>query len=189
MTHDTRETDVKTARTDAESESAGLSEIPSAMGKRRRAFTVAACLAVIAGAAVNGWLRIRAQRVENLPETFEITRGGHGRPLVEADGRTLLWAAGNPRDEAAVEWFDLTDSPIDPAEFSHGIGKDRIASIDQPEFVPADDPRLAMFGINKNTQIIGYAVGDEAKAYSVQVLNRHELVNDWFGGKPVTVGW
>jgi hypothetical protein len=83
----------------------------------------------------------------------------------------------------------MTDALVDPAEFQYGIGKDSIPSIDRPVFARLDDPRLPQFGIDDDTIVIGYAAEGEAKAYPVQVLNRHELVNDWFGGKPVTVGW
>ena len=37
--------------------------------------------------------------------------------------------------------------------------------------------------------VIGFAVGTEARAYPVGLLDHHELVNDSLGGKPVTVGW
>ena len=63
----------------------------------------------------------------------------HERPIVEEGGRTLLWA--NETEDGEIDWFDVTDATIDPHRFQFGIGRDTIDSIDEPEFVSADDPR------------------------------------------------
>ena len=109
------------------------------------------------------------------------------------DGREFLLAAGAPDDPAAT-WFDITDSPLDHDGYQYGVGKDSIRSIDDPVFVEPDDPRLsATFlhgdGAVDDLRVLGYAVGDEARAYPIELLNEHELVNDRVGGTPVTVGW
>ena len=111
-----------------------------------------------------------------------------GRPIVKKDGRLLLWASGRPGSQER-EWFDVTDSKINPRRFNHGIGKDRIASIDGPVFVTKDDPRLASFHIDADTPVIGYAAEGEAKAYPIHIMNRHEIVNDTFGDTHLTVAW
>ena len=36
-----------------------------------------------------------------------------GRPIVERDGKLLLWARGNPNSDDA-KWLDVTESLIDP---------------------------------------------------------------------------
>ena len=107
--------------------------------------------------------------------------------------RQYLWAKGptDPEDESS-EWFDLTGSPLPLEGFQYGIGKDTIPSIDHPVFVKADDPRLkAKWGDLDldNLTVIGFVHNGIARAYPVPLLNRHELVNDTVGGKPVTVGW
>lgn len=108
--------------------------------------------------------------------------------LIEEDGKLLMWANGEPGTDSA-EWWDMTDSLIDPRNFHHGIGKDRIPSIDAPEFVSMADPRLAEVGITMETQVIGYAFGGEARAYPVSIMSRHEIVNDTFGDTHLTVAW
>lgn len=112
----------------------------------------------------------------------------HARPIIEKDGKRLLWARGEP-DTPDAEWFDVTASSIDPSRFQYGIGKDTIPSIDEPTFVEVSDARLSDAGINDETMVIGFAHGSEARAYPLHILDRHELVNDRVGGKPVTVGW
>lgn len=108
--------------------------------------------------------------------------------LVKEGGKLLLWAKGKPETDSA-EWFDMTDSLINPRNFDHGIGKDTISSIDAPEFVSVDDSRLADAGITMKTRVIGYASGGEARAYPVHIMDRHEIVNDTFGDTHLTVAW
>ena len=114
--------------------------------------------------------------------------GRQGSRLKVQNGRTLLWAKGDPASEES-QWFDVTDIPFDPLKFQHGIGKDTIPAIDEPLFVSLGDPRLEEQNITDDSRVIGYAVGDDARAYPIRIMNRHELVNDTVGGKPVTVAW
>ena len=106
------------------------------------------------------------------------------------DGRRLLWASGS-YDVDKGEWFDVTDSPIEPDEYQFGIGKDTIAAIDDPQFTAIGDAEKLRrdYDINDQTEVIGFVHNGQAKAYPIEIMNRHELVNDTVGGKPVTVGW
>ncbi len=119
-----------------------------------------------------------------LPRQF----GTQSNRLKKQNGRTLLWAKGDPASEES-QWFDVTDAPLDPAEFQYGIGKDTIPAIDEPLFVAVDDPRLEEQDITDDSRVIGYAVGEDARAYPIRIMDRHELVNDTVRGKPVTVAW
>ena len=110
------------------------------------------------------------------------------RKVIERNGKTLLWAQGDQAGDNG-EWFDMSDSEIDPRKFNHGIGKDRIRAIEQGVFASIHDPAVAKAGINESTEVWGYENGGDARAYPIGILNEHELVNDTVGGKPVTVGW
>ena len=111
----------------------------------------------------------------------------HERPIVEENGRRLLWA--NEDDEGNVEWFDMTDSTIDPHRFQFGIGKDRIDSIDRPEFVEADDPLLPARGVTPATPVLGVFLNGIARAYPVKLMDDHEVINDEFDGEAFAVFW
>lgn len=65
------------------------------------------------------------------------------------------------------------------------LGPDSIPAIDDPEMVPAADAHF----MEDEEQVIGLIHNGEAKAYSVWHLDRHEIVNDWLGEKPVAVTW
>ena len=150
--------------------------------QRFRAFAARQQLA--AGAGGTGAYAVREFPGSQFPTQF----GTQGHRLKEQNGRTLLWAKGDPASEES-QWFDVTNAPIDPAEFQYGIGKDTIPAIDEPVFVSVGDPRLETQNITDEARVIGYAVGDDARAYPIRIMNRHELVNDTVGGKPVTVAW
>ena len=125
---------------------------------------------------------------------------GSDNSKIKREGdKTYLWAGGDQSGPGA-KWYDFTGSPIPPEEMQFGIGKDRIASIDDPLFVSPDDSRLLKYGrsryrkeeqakTNDEINIIGFVQGGEARAYPIGLLDRHELVNDKIGGKPVVVGW
>jgi hypothetical protein len=111
----------------------------------------------------------------------------HDRPIVERDGRTLLWALET--EDGETEWFDMTGALIDPHEFQFGIGRDRIASIDEPEFAAFDDPRVAERGVTRETSVLGVEIDGVARAYPVAVMSMHEVVNDEIAGRPYAVIW
>jgi hypothetical protein len=60
---------------------------------------------------------------------------------------------------------------------------DSIPTIDAPEFVPADEVRY----VAMDEPVIALDLGGEHRAYPVQVLVFHEIVNDVVGGEPVAV--
>ena len=147
-------------------------------------------LAVVVAAAALGVLGFQYYRVE-------IVGPGNRGPIEQTsfvfetdDGRQMLWAGGS-FDLEEGEWFDVTASPIDPDEYQFGIGKDTIPAIDDPRFAPIGDAvRLQEdYYINDVTEVIGFVHNGQAKAYPVNIMDRHELVNDTVGGDPVTVAW
>ena len=116
----------------------------------------------------------------------------------EPDGRVFVWASGE-LDDPDADWYDFTGAPFPPEELQYGIGKDRIRAIDDPLFVSPDDPRLLEIPpspyrdepveTSDDIMVIGYLMEGEPRAYPTALLDRHEVVNDEFKGKPVAVGW
>jgi hypothetical protein len=80
---------------------------------------------------------------------------------------------------------DFSISSIDFGEIlSGGPPKDGIPSIDNPEFISV---REVDGWINPNEPVILVDLNNEAKAYPLQILVWHEIVNDNVGGIPVIV--
>ena len=60
------------------------------------------------------------------------------------------------------------------------------ASRQEPIFVPQN---VAKQWIGEDEPIAVLSIGDETKAYPIQILTWHEIINDTIGGRPVTVSF
>ena len=67
---------------------------------------------------------------------------------------------------------------------SGGPPKDGIPAIDNPIFINVDEADQFLEDLEP---VIFLKIGEEARAYPLQVLTWHEIVNDVVGGNPVTV--
>ncbi len=74
-----------------------------------------------------------------------------------------------------VEWSEI---------LSGGPPKDGIPAIDRPSFVTVDAARV---WLNGREPVIALRIGSDARAYPLQILTYHEIVNDVVAGKPVAV--
>jgi hypothetical protein len=95
------------------------------------------------------------------------------------------FAAANPLHWSA-EWpnTDFSRHSITYDEIlSGGPPKDGIPSIDDPKFVDVSDAT----GLSDTEPVIGVVVNGAARAYPLQILTWHEIVNDTLGGVPITV--
>lgn len=80
--------------------------------------------------------------------------------------------------------FDLRNSLIPSKDILQGgPPKDGIPSIERPKFVAA---RAANF-IRPTDRVIGITINGESRAYPINILNWHEIVNDQIQGVPVSV--
>jgi hypothetical protein len=69
-------------------------------------------------------------------------------------------------------------------EFERLLPRGAISAVNQPEFVSATEARIA-----DDAWVLGVEIQGQARAYSLNLLNRHEIVNDTIGGKPVAAVW
>lgn len=61
---------------------------------------------------------------------------------------------------------------------------DAIPAITKPQFVPA-----AVADLDPDSPVIGVTFNDDSHAYSLYLLNGHEIVNDVVGGKKIATTW
>jgi len=71
-----------------------------------------------------------------------------------------------------------------PDDFRELLPRGRIASVDHPSFVSASEAE-----ISDDAWVLGVEIDGEAKAYSLNLLNHHEIINDRFGETPVAAVW
>ena len=66
------------------------------------------------------------------------------------------------------------------------LGKDGIPSIDSPRFVGPGEADQQMQSFKR---VLGVSINGDHRAYPLNMLSRHEIVNDTVGGVPVAVTW
>lgn len=88
-------------------------------------------------------------------------------------------------DLSGSDWrTDWEKTSINLDELEVNIRRDGIPSIDNPRFVSVVD---ASDWIGKNEPVILVQLGTDARAYPLQVLTWHEIVNDRIGTTPIVV--
>lgn len=75
---------------------------------------------------------------------------------------------------------------VDRGEIRRGVGgtgspRDGIPAIFEPECLPAEKAAWLPPG----DRVLGVAIGGEARAYPLRILEQHEMVNDVLGGRPI----
>ncbi len=71
-----------------------------------------------------------------------------------------------------------------PAGVEILLPRGAIAAVFEPQWVTAEEATIP-----DEAWVLGIVVDDEAHAYSLNLLNRHEIVNDRFGDLPVAAVW
>ncbi len=108
-------------------------------------------------------------------------------PVPANSGEVIITA--NPEEALNVPTFgwatDFTRHTVPLSDFrGGGPGKDGIPAIDDPSFVSTD---VADDWLEAREPVVEVVIGHQARAYPLQILIWHEIVNDEFGGVPVTV--
>ena len=79
---------------------------------------------------------------------------------------------------------DFSISNVDPSEImSGGPGRDGIPPIDDPQFAKITE----ISALADTEPVIGLVLNGEERAYPLNILMWHEIVNDEVGGIPVAV--
>lgn len=107
-------------------------------------------------------------------------------PAVEAD--TSLPVTESPPSGAEAQFStDFSKHSISYSEvLSGGPPKDGIPAIDDPSYVSIAE---ADVWIDDLEPIVFVQVGDDVRAYPLQILTWHEIVNDVLGDKPLVVSF
>ena len=145
----------------------------------------------IAGLALAGCAGGVPDASDRQPEATASQSGGGASPASTADSTEQPTAAPGeslvfPPAGAAREFTtDFTKHSVDYSEIlSGGPPKDGIPAIDDPSFVTADE---ADEWLAPTEPVIQFQLGAEARAYPLQVLIWHEIVNDTVAGVPVLI--
>ena len=89
-------------------------------------------------------------------------------------------------ESRTVEVVDARTSELKSYRIVTVLPRDAISAIRNPEFVEVAEAAQWM---NGREQVIGLELGGEVRAYPINLLSRHEIVNDVVGGEPVAITW
>jgi hypothetical protein len=88
------------------------------------------------------------------------------------------------KDPSRLYGFEVTKPLVDREKIlPGGPGRDGIPALDAPSFAGID----AADAIAPETPVVGVAIGGDARAYLVPVLEYHQVVNDEVGGVAIAV--
>ena len=160
-----------------------LSLQPKSPGARRRARVLFWVLF--------GLLAVHAVLVHAVPEFAMLSRGGRvwlarGAPagiedrpptIIKRNGRTYLRGGVNDGDH-----FDITEFRLDPDRLHYGLGRERFAALTEPQFAAVSE---ADEWVNDSERVLAVKVDDQVRVYPLDILRRHEVVNDVVGGRPI----
>ena len=94
-----------------------------------------------------------------------------------------------------AETVTVLDPSARPTPSSNGTLDLKIITILARDGIPAIlDPVFAAQGealaqMDPSERVIGVSINGDHRAYPLNLLSRHEIVNDTVGGKPIAVTW
>jgi len=87
---------------------------------------------------------------------------------------------------ADLSEFDLSNNNIELRDFmSGGPKKDGIPALTNPQFISANQADF----LDDKDPVVGISINGRARAYPLQILNWHEIVNDQISNIPIAVTW
>lgn len=90
----------------------------------------------------------------------------------------VAWGSGALSGASAAQQQDL------PEGYVQILDRGGIPAIDDPVYVPA-----AEANIRDEAWVLGVLIDGEARAYSLELLNSHEVVNDTIGNTDFAAVW
>ncbi len=100
-----------------------------------------------------------------------------GPEVIERDDGLFLWAGDDPD-----EHFDITEFRLNPDQLRYGLGREAFPALIEPEF---DSMSTADQWLEDDHRVLVLRLGDEVRVYPIDLLIRHEIVNDVVNDIPV----
>ena len=88
--------------------------------------------------------------------------------------------------EDSIQNFDITDYTLKDEQFHFGIGREKFPALLHPEFI---DMNIADTIFEDTVRFLFLNMDGVRKAYSIEDLTRHEVVNDEINGNPVMAAY
>lgn len=99
-----------------------------------------------------------------------------GSPAARTEAFVRAWQGEFPRTD-----FGIHSVPLD--QIYDVVHRDAIPAVDNPKIVSLRE----VYGVGDWEPVVAVSIGGERRAYPVQLLTWHEIVNDTVGGVPIAV--
>lgn len=106
--------------------------------------------------------------------------GNNSDPVDSPESTASQWRSVVRGDVWAT---DFSQSSVSLLDVTRGQVKDGIPAIDDPSFIGVAEANF----LGELEPVISLELNGEARAYPLQILTWHEIVNDTIGGQPVAV--
>ncbi len=99
-------------------------------------------------------------------------------------GTTQLWAGWQ---KGKHHWFEFGTDDFDPRQFTMPMGQDSIRAIDVPLLETRDGEHWVR--VPAEARVASFGSGSSVVAYPWTILDKVEVVNDQFDGRPVLIAF
>ncbi len=123
------------------------------------------------------------QKQDELPQVEE-----HKMPLPYRIGK--IYTKDNKKymygGEDSISHFDITNCILKDEQYHYGIGREAFHALIEPEFISVEDADTIYHDTDR---FLYLEIGEERRAYSIELLTHHEVVNDVVNGEPVMAAY
>ncbi len=129
------------------------------------------------------------EKTENLVDnTAEVLESRAKRPVAaelgkffEKDGRKYLFGG-----EDSAWHFDISNTILKDEQYHYGIGRERFMALIEPEFISLEEADKVY---PDSARFLLLQIGEDVRAYGIDLLTKHEVVNDVVNGQPVMAAY
>ncbi|MEQ8303319.1 MAG: DUF3179 domain-containing (seleno)protein [Cyclobacteriaceae bacterium] len=101
--------------------------------------------------------------------------------IFEIESRKYLYGG-----EDSTWHFDVSNSPLIDSQYHYGIGREKFHALVDPQFI-TDQEADEVYA--DSARFLLFTLGDDARAYGIDLLTHHEVVNDVVNGEPVAAAY
>lgn len=120
--------------------------------------------------------------------TAEVLEARNRRPIAfelgkffEQDGRKHQYGG-----EDSTWNFDISNTILKDEQYHYGIGREEFMALIEPEFISLESADMVY---PDSARFLLLQIGEDVRAYGIDLLTKHEIVNDVVNGQPVMAAY
>lgn len=101
--------------------------------------------------------------------------------IFELEGKKFLYGGKD-----STWHFDVSNSPLIDSQYHYGIGREQFHALINPQFMTEAEAKEIY---SDTSRFLLFTLGGETRAYGIDLLTHHEVVNDIVNGEPVAAAY